>query len=119
MNLRIERGDFDREIQRRHRAARRHIAFARARPFRRLLCEQFHQLQVTPRVFVGFRLAHHRFAEHIQGERDVLFVQLPQRGDDFLLVVAEHELPRQAGDLRFHARAQQPRRARRGLERHA
>src|SRR5215471_18739158 len=111
----MEGGDFYREIQSGQRSARRLVAFARVRPLGNLLAEQIHEVQITLRVLLRLGLANDRFAKDIRGKGNVPLVQLAQSGDDFFLVVAEHELARHAGDLRLYARAEEPGHSARGL----
>ena len=80
------------------------------RPFGDCPRQELHQAQIAPGVFIRLNLAHHRFTEHVHREGAALLMKPAQGGGDLLVVIAQHELPRHAGDLRLDARAEQPRR---------
>ena len=97
-------------------AAGRVVAVARVLPPDDLLSKQAHQIEIPLRVLIGFRFAHHRFAQDIHSEGDALLVRFAQRVNDFLFIISKHELPRHAGDLGLDPSAEEPRRAAGGLQ---
>ena len=76
IHLRIERGDFHRNVDHREELG---VLAERIGPAAGLFRESVEQIEAAGRVFVRFLFAHHRFAEEIDREADLFPAPLPQR----------------------------------------
>ncbi len=105
IHLRIERGDFDRNVHDREQLG---ILSERIGPAAGLFRQPIEQREAARGIFVRFLFAHDRFAEEIDGEPDPLLPPLPQHFHDVVRISSGDELPRHAGNVPAQNRGGEP-----------
>ena len=79
------------------------------------LAKKVHQVEIALRVAFGLGLADNRFPQDIHSKGNVLPCSSQSLAAISRFVIAQHELPGHAGDLRLDPCANQPGRAARSL----